>query len=459
MFSLIDTDHSLANAVSEKNGKSPLHYVAQSGQVSLVNKLINYPNCDMNILTLVAAKNKQISKEVSATINWNLHRIKQERISKPVSREVNETNCILLAYATQAIRGRIGIICRKGHSPTLYRHFVELEEYVFHCIRLETVLKLSELLRIELNLLGNRMKHVNTLDKLYTELITLYTDSISNDTLLHALTTQGANSYAVSLTLINAILMYWDRLESSVSTTYRGVRIGQREIEAYWVGREIAWLSFMSCSERNISQDFIGNCWFQIDNSVQCVWSPKLIGDTEGGHEYLYPCGAQFRVTKVERIGVKVCVDLKLICPIKHESILVTGILYKELKSVMSNVVECVKVQNQKMLAQFDNYKTESEKLFELKREIDTLSDKFVETIKVTKREVLMAAGKLAYNCNECKHTCHAPCGDMERGMCPSAISGNVGSCQVCPGQCHYTSHQRNTFRIETSEVSRDRGE
>ena len=459
MFSLIETDPSLVNTVTEQNGKSLLHYVAQSGQVALVNKLLNYPNCDLKILILVARNNVTISNEVRATIEWNVHRIKQERISKPILTDATDSNSILLSYTIQAIQRHIGSLQWKAYSPKLFNQFVEILEYVYYSVRQETVSILNELLRRELYFCQNRMKEVKSLDNFYQELTRLYTDSISNDLLVRELTTKGTNNYGISFTLINAVLMYYPNLKRSVKTTYRGVRIEQREIDSYVVGREFAWLSFMSCSERVISQDFIGNCWFQIDNSLECIWSPRVIGDispTDGGNEYVYPSGAQFRVIKVEKIGVKICVSLRLICSIKQESIFTSGVLYNGLKSVLINIVESVKEFYPKVLAQLEVYKKDSEALFESNKEIEKLNDSFVETIKVTKKEVLMEVGKLAYNCSVCKQTCHEPCGDIRDRACSFAIKGKVGSCEICPGKCHYTTHQRHKFKIEITEVSRE---
>ena len=134
------------------------------------------------------------------------------------------------------------------------------------------------------------------------------------------------------------------------NTTYSGAQLILSETDKYTVGREFAWLSFTSSSSNESeARRFAKNsCMFIIDNSQICIWSPKGIGkisEHPAEYEYLYPCGAQFKVMDVKEENGLRKIYLKLICrtePRQFMHIVCINLekKAKEVRELMANSIE-----------------------------------------------------------------------------------------------------------------------
>ena len=113
--------------------------------------------------------------------------------------------------------------------------------------------------------------------------------------------------------VLNALLLHWDGLETYHGYTYREVYLEQSLQDKLVDGYEFSLINFLSCSVSEDTNYQTANCMLKIDNSTICPWSPKLIGKFAATpeQEYLYPCGARFKVT----YSVRNCISLKLIDP------------------------------------------------------------------------------------------------------------------------------------------------
>ena len=104
--------------------------------------------------------------------------------------------------------------------------------------------------------------------------------------------------------LLNAILMYWTNLIPTNAPTYRGMYLSAEQIACYKVGQTLTWLCFSSTSLNPKVGKKFGNTEFICDNSHMTKYACKGIkelSEFSSEEEYLYPSGARFRITKIER--------------------------------------------------------------------------------------------------------------------------------------------------------------
>ena len=282
------------------------------------------------------------------------------------------------------------------------------------------------------------MCEYGTMDEFCSKILQIYTENGFSKTAVKEICNLTTGHSCVYFTLLNAVLMNWSGLKRCTGTTHIGVRIAQKEIDTYKAGKEFSWLAFVSCTTQSLPEEFDGNCVFQIINGPECQWSPGHVGN----NKYVYPCGTQFQVERVEKRGVKMWIYLRLM-PQNNNPV-----LYSKLKSILAKSADRIKAKYSQMLSHHKKYVKESKLKFDLSREQQIRN----QTRKIDKREILLKTGKFAYNCSVCKETCHVECNDMKIGLCVSVIDGDTGGCKMCMGKCHYSKHHRQNFKIEITE-------
>ena len=345
---IIDTNQHLVNVVPPELGLGPLHQAAIMGDVDIVNKLLYYPASNPDIETTAAQHNTHgpgktaveltTSEEVRKAINWKKQQLTQEYYTCPTYVDITDSNNILMEYAAPTIEAHKGLLCSDRFDSENFNVFPKMVEDVFfythYSSKWEQAREITcrELNSFDSSLAKQIMNNVQkSRDSFYHKLINIY---ISNKTVVNLnlnreLRNQAAKDneqltkFRSYTAILNAILFVWDQLEPYTKVTYRGMNLDKSELNDYSVGTEFAWLNFVSSSsDRKVAQRFGKNkdklkSLFIFDNKRQCKWSPKSIekiSNHEREKEYLYPCGAQFRVTKVETVGEFTHIYLELIC-------------------------------------------------------------------------------------------------------------------------------------------------
>ena len=440
VFSMINKNVYVLSLTLDK-GLTPLHHVALSGDVPAMNQMLNYPTCNQGILRDMLSGKFHLSNEIKAIIEWKIQKMKLENLSMPIFKEVPECSEILYQYISQVVRVNMEIGLRI-FEPEKCSHFHEVCGVVFHSVSSDTLSTVKTALNQEFRMQGIALSGARTVAEFYNRILQIYIENGISKLAVKELYNQTPGHSGIYFTLLNAILLYSTGLKRCTSTTYRGVRIAQREIDAYSVNKEFNWLLLVSCSTATVSDEFDGNCVFQIDNSVKCHWSPRYLGNDD----YVYPCGAQFRVIKVEKIGVKMWIYLKLMPPSY------VGKFHENLKTELDKIVANIKAKHSQIRTYQESYAEECRKVFDLRKAQQNKK----QTRKIKKKEVLLKNNRFAYNCTVCQETCHKPCSDFRGGSCPSVINEDVGSCSVCPGKCHFTQHSKERFKIKITEVKNE---
>ena len=347
---IIDTNQHLVNVVPPKIGLGPLHKAALMGDVEMVNKLLSYPASNPDIETTASEKNphgsgkraEQLtrSKRVIECIERKKRELSQTYLNCPTFVDMNDSNKILLDYTALPLDVFKGLISSEMFSSGDFNLFTKMVEDIF--LYLHFTLKWENAKEItcrELNrfdhLLAEKVMQADTKSAFYNKLIWIYTKGGSKtlyENLNNELRNQAVNtsieticslkfrSYAA---IVNAIMFVWDEFQPYTGVTYRGMDIAEDILERYKVGTEFAWVTFVSSSsEKTVAKRFgkgkdkNGNTLFIFDNKTLCKWSPKSIENSsqlKDEKEYLYPSGAQFRVTKVEKDGDFNHIYLKLL--------------------------------------------------------------------------------------------------------------------------------------------------
>ena len=104
--------------------------------------------------------------------------------------------------------------------------------------------------------------------------------------------------------LLNSILMYWRNLVPTNEPTYRGIKLTEEQIDKYKVGETMTWLCFSSSSFDKSEAAKFGSVTFIFDNSHLTKYAAKSIKQMskfKSEEEYLYPSGAKFRITNIQK--------------------------------------------------------------------------------------------------------------------------------------------------------------
>ena len=344
---IIDTNQHLVNVVPPELGLGPLHQAAIMGDVDVVNKLLYYPASNPDIQTTAAqynihgpgktAEELTTSEHVKEAISWKKQQLTQEYYACPTYVGITDSNHILMDYASHTIEAHKGLLCSDRFDSENFNVFPKMVEDVFLYTHYSSKWEQArEITCRDLNGFDNALakqimdKEKKSRDTFYQKLINIYTNkAVINWNLNSELKNQSVKDNEQSLkfssytVILNAILFVWDQLESYSKVTYKGMNLNEKQLNDYSVGIEFAWLNFVSSSsDKKVAQRFGKNkdkfkSLFIFDNKRQCKWSPKSIekiSNHEREKEYLYPCGAQFKVTKVETMGEFIHIYIELIC-------------------------------------------------------------------------------------------------------------------------------------------------
>ena len=104
--------------------------------------------------------------------------------------------------------------------------------------------------------------------------------------------------------LLNSILMYWTNIIPTNEPTFRAMNLPPEAISAYKEGETFTWLCFTSSSRNESVAKCFGTCMFICDNTQGTKYAAKGIKDDsafEGEEEFLYPSGARFRITSIDK--------------------------------------------------------------------------------------------------------------------------------------------------------------
>ena len=441
VFTAINKDVCMTN-LTLVTGLTPLHHVAMSGDITAMMKMLNYPTCNQGILRSILEGDFHLSNEMKSTLEWKTRKMKLENISIPIITEISECDKVLSHYVLQSVRANKGIYW-KIFEPEKCVQFHEICGYVFYSVTDNTLSTVKNVVNRELSAHGIAVSVDCITEEFYERIVQIYTENgISKNAIKELYDQTSVQRSGVFFTLLSAVLLYWKGLGRCTATTYRGVRIEQREIDRYKVTKEFSWLVFATCCTEKVSKEFEGNCVFQIDNRNECHWSPRYLGNDE----CVYPCGAQFRVVKMEKVGVKMWIHLKLIDTNNY------GAISNNVKSNLNKIVANIKTKCSEIKTCHKNYTEESKAIFDLNK-----ARKNKNLIRnIYKKEVVLENGYFAYNCQNCQVTCHEPCNDTKERLCQNVITEKFGGCGVCPGKCHYTKHKKERHKIEITGMTEE---
>ena len=375
VVSIIDTNQHLVNVVPPKIGFGPLHQAAIMGDVDIVNILLYYPASNPDIQTTASEKNihgpgktaEQLTsnERVKESITQKKRELSQVYFDCPTFVQMNDSNKILMNYTAFPLDVYKGLISSEMFASSKFEVFTKMVEDIFlytHLtIKWENAKEITcrELNRFD-HPLAETVKKFDTKETFYKGIIQIYTSGnkalfgelntemrkqAEKNSLIHARFSKF-RSYAA---IVNAILFAWEEFQTYTGDTYRGMNIPEKILEKYTVGTEFAWLAFVSSSsDKKVAKRFgkkkgeqeskkksenkekaengnkeesekTSKCLFIFNNKTECKWSPKSIesiSKIQEEKEYLYPSGAQFRVTKVDEADGLKQIHLMLISPI-----------------------------------------------------------------------------------------------------------------------------------------------
>eukprot|EP00800_Vazella_pourtalesii_P012353 TRINITY_DN2916_c0_g1_i1.p1 TRINITY_DN2916_c0_g1~~TRINITY_DN2916_c0_g1_i1.p1 ORF type:complete len:637 (-),score=78.44 TRINITY_DN2916_c0_g1_i1:200-1888(-) len=463
---------------------APIHEAALAGDEKVVTELMSYQACKINVKTKKPAKvgagktAAQItkSKSVKKALHCKLVEEKKKYNNQvPTCVDIQSAQLNLMSYVHGAMEKHK--ICERKYNLDYFGSFPTMEERIFSFINTgnnwksvrnivaNEVGKIDDTKKTTINGITDKMAFFKYLIEMYTQnnyCLTLNSHLREHPIELPGVATKiqkNQKSCRVYTALTNAVLFHATipRLgKRFTGTTYRGVQLSDKDRRQYTVGSKFAWLSFSSSSsDRN--RAFSG-CKIFIDNATESPWSPRgieAIAAYSSEREYLYPCGAQFEVTKLETIHNQNVIHLKLIN------------LQADLQPIQLKY-EKEKLNYDTLVNQYNQIYPP---IFEEKKLIDTASKELHtlhilvenskrfenEVIENRSRKVDLAKGTKSYHCRDCNTTCDYPCPEshMVLGRCEFCIPRAEGACTKCQGRCHFTKHSRVGYRIDVELVKR----
>ena len=499
---LFDEDQHLVDVTSPVTGLAALHKAVLLGDVEVVTRILSYPASNPDVKTIEAPLNtygvdktaEQLtdSEEVKEVIGWKKQQLKQEYYECPTFVDINDSNILLMKYVCTSIEAHRGLLCSKKFNPQQFEAFPVLIENMFLYIQYSSMWKAAKVivsreLYQHSRSLSLECNETTTEESFYKKLIKIYTNSSAYSSINSELRNQPmSNKPAPELSsysaLLNAILIVWRDLSSYTEVTYRGVTLGAEQFDRYTVGTEFAWINFVSSTNiKSVAERFVQepaplssssiksmlkklkllstspdqsvSCIFIIDNSLNCKWSPKSIAEFsqfKNESEYLYPCGAQFRVTKVDKSESQMHIYLELICPIDSTPL---RSLFEETKARAESGILTLE-------SHLDEFQTDVE---ELRVAVDIALDHKSGMVELKtnsrfrlyweKIEENIAIDLSGYFCKCCDTYCHEICDsqcfndDFNRKVCNFSISSD--HCTVCPGKCHHSQHAAKSLSAE----------
>ena len=473
----------LINVVNPNTGMAPIHEAALAGDQKVMTELMSYKTCKIDVKTKKPAKvgagktAEQITecKDIRKAILFKLEEEKKKYNNEaPTYVEIEPAQLNLMYYVQGAMKNYT--ICEEKFKQDYFESFPAMEEKIFSFINTgnnwKSVMNIfaNEIGRIDaseteiIDRIQDKMEFFTYLIKLYTQnnyywrlnsLLRNHPLELSNVTT----EIQSNQSFRVYTALANAVMFYANlpSLGKKFSgTTYRGIELSDKELGQYRnVGTKFAWLSFTSSSKEKGSA--FGGCRFIINNNTKCPWSPRgieKIADNKEEHEYLYPCGAHFEVTKFKETSTHKKVYMKLI----------------ETQTVLQHIQFIYREEKLRYDTLVTQYNQTYQHLFEKKKSLDAANAELhtlhlkMENLKKFENEVVenrsirfdLPKGTEAYHCRVCNTTCDYPCPEthMYLGRCKFCIPTAVVGCTKCQGECHFTNHSRVGYRLEVELVT-----
>ena len=338
----VNNDSKLVIASKKKEPYS-MHETTLAGHGKVITELMRYQACNIDVknkeTTNVGTRKTAVEitkgENIKKAILCKLEEEKKKYNNKvPTCVDIESAQLNLMYYVYGAMENYK--ICEKRYTRECFVSFPAMEEKIFSFIntgdnwRSVRDIVANEIGRIDasertiINRIQDKTGFFTYLIKLYTRCH--YYPGLNKQLRRHPLDIPNVKteiqnnqeSYRVYTALTNAVLfhatlpIFGKRFRKK---TYRCVDLSAGDLKNYKVGAKFAQLSMFSSTSVK-SMTFSGNCRFTIDNETICPWSPRgieKISVCPNEHEYLYPCGAHFVVTKLKQKNGQNIIYLKLI--------------------------------------------------------------------------------------------------------------------------------------------------
>ena len=343
VYGTLKCNSHLINVLLPDTGLTVLHQVAIDDNLDQVTQMLDYPASNPYVETVESESHRYGSGKTPGDLaadNPKILDVIDEKKDEMVRNYLILPKCVVpwkaatnfLIFFSSVLEDYQNILCPKRMLATNL-DFQYILKQVFLYInnganwvlaKREVAYQIRNFDVSYSNILENSVvKPVDGKRDFYSKLIQIYTredrkliyyklNNLFHETEKVSNTNLDLGIYALVLT---AVLTHWDELESYHGYTYREV-ILEPSVQAELVdGYEFSFLNFLSCSVKEDSNFQKANCMLKIDNSTVCPWSPKLIGKhaaTPEQGEYLYPCGARFKVVPSDSPNY---INLKQITP------------------------------------------------------------------------------------------------------------------------------------------------
>lgn len=335
----------LLNIIPEARRWGILHQCLYWKNEDVLNRLLQYPSCDPNIITKVYTTESGEKTHDSAVEVAKKHGFTAaERILESHTFDSLEQDTFLPEN---------GDIDRKGISIVAIT--IAAYKDTFHPQRVEPKLKIFDVLQTiyrEMNTTdswkkirdiiydyafvidaGATIGNSTTRQDFYEAFIRVYTNESTwfYDIMNTALRKQKTANYRPSgndlaigpfITTFQMVILFWDQLPRESETTYRQVLLTEKDLKMYQVGVKFSWHTFVSSAKKYENAmhfptvEGSGDCnvMFIIDNSRDSFWRPRDVNEFSINQETerLYPIGARFKVKKVTKKDIATDIEIEL---------------------------------------------------------------------------------------------------------------------------------------------------
>ena len=452
----------LINLVHPETGLAVIHHAALSGNVKAVIEVLSYEACDPNVKTEKpatagpgrTAAQIATNEAVKVAIVTKLNEMNKRYNEAPTCVKPEEAQLNLMWYVYGAIQNNT--ITKDKFNPSYFSSFPEMETHIYDFISTgnnwrqtrDSIAK--QIYRFD----ACNNATSNNIEYLFRGLFRAYTagyySKLNNEIRAIPLDYKRKNSdCSLFAALSNAVLFHGACYGLSgpyTETTYRRVRLNREQFKKYKVGFKFAWLSFTSSSSNeNIK---ISGHKFIINNEMKCPWSPRgieTISCSPIEKEYMYPCGAQFEVTKVdgEEIFLKLVNPDMIVRPLE--------LIYKTSRLKYDGLVSDYNNRYTRILDKKRTLDEANLNLHNLHFEVERNRNYETQVAEHKVNIIPLPRGTMSYHCRECNSTCHYPCveSDMFLDRCAICIPAAEAACIQCRGRCHFRQHARVNYRIE----------
>ena len=362
-FSVIDRKPYLINSIPEEQTWGALHYAAWHQNEEVVRKMLAYPTCDSQIKTKQGENNKtgpgktpmwiaqhvEPNKHIASILDNFLKNEREKRFGgtiptyatakdgEKMDKEGLPLLCLALANYKQTFHpGEVTPHVTFRNLLKQVFDYVDVSSHWSSAME-KTSSSVYAFDKASADYLSSDVVFPNTTDeqRFYARAVKLYTkDHIYREVNTSLRRQSQGSTYKPTADdlalgpytlLLDTLLFYWSELNPVSTTTYRGMTLGESDIKMYAKGTQFVWLNFVSSSlDKSIADTFGGNTIFEISNDAPdaAFWRPRdLSHPLHDLHEYkeekeaLYPAGAEFLVTAVDKIDGKRRIKLRLMSP------------------------------------------------------------------------------------------------------------------------------------------------